>query len=216
MSRHPKEEELLRFRQGSAGSSESVVREHLASCRPCRKKVAEAEGFDEFVRQGLKRQVAPDHLRERIQRGLGRQKLRRPGWGSMSLWSRMALGSAAAVLLAVLGLTSLWIWSDPSGSARPTGFDLQVAAAQILRGQLVCFGCARKGVDTQHQQNCQGDGGLHVTGLETPDGNLWRFVESDAIHPFLADPMLLGQWIEVSAHPYPAIGYLQIAAARQL
>jgi len=41
-------------------------------------------------------------------------------------------------------------------------------------------------------------------------------VEGEAIHPFLADPMLRGQWVEVSARSYPAIGYLQIAAAHQL
>jgi hypothetical protein len=120
------------------------------------------------------------------------------------------------VLLAVLGLTSLWIWSAPSGPGGPGRFDLQVAATQILRGQLVCFGCAREEVETAHQQHCQGDCGLHVTGLRTPDGNLWRFVEGEAIHPFLADPMLRGQWVEVSARSYPAIGYLQIAAAHQL
>jgi hypothetical protein len=215
MSRHPQEEELLRFRQGLAGPGEAVTRAHLASCRPCRVKLAEAEGFDEFVRQGLKRQVVPDHLLERIQRGLGRQKLR-AGWGLTSPWRRMALGSAAAVLLAVLGLASLWAWSDLPRQGQGTGFDLQAAATQILRGQLVCFGCARHEADTADQQQCPGDGELHVTGLQTPDGNLWRFVESDAIHPFLADSMLRGQWVEVSAHPYPAIGYLQIAAARQL
>ncbi len=215
MNRHPKEEELLHFRQGSAGSGEAAIREHLASCRSCRARVAEDEGFDEFVRQGLKHQAAPDHLVERIERGLGRQNLR-SGWGLTSPWSRMAMGSAAAVLLAALGLTTLWLWSDSPGLGRPEGFDLQVAATQILRGQLVCFGCARKEADLEHQQHCPGDGGLHVTGLQTPDGNLWRFVESEAIHPFLADPMLRGRWLEVSAQPSPAIGYLQIAAARQL
>lgn len=213
MSWHPTEEELLRFRQGSSGSSEKVLRDHLAGCRSCRENLAEAAGFDEFIRQGLKREAAPEHLLERIQQGLDNQKIRPVG---TSPWRRMALSSAAAALLAVLGLTSLWIWAD---SVRPeglTGFSSQIAETQVLRGQLVCFGCARDGFDMEHQQHCQVNRDLHRTGLKTPDGNLWRFVEGEAIHPFLDDPLLRGRWLEVSAQPYPAIGYLQISAARQI
>lgn len=215
MSWHPSEEELLSFRQDSAASSQAVIRVHLAACRLCRKNLAEADRFDAYVRQGLGRNAAPGHLLERIQRGLGHPQIK-PGWGSMTPWSRLALGSAAALILAVLGLTSPWIWSDPSGPGSLAGFNLQVDATQVLRGQLVCFGCARGGGDTEQQQHCRGDGDLHVTGLQTPDGNLWRFVEGDTIRSFMADPVLRGQWIEVSARSYPAIGYLQIAAARRL
>jgi len=215
MIQHPTEKELLRFRQGGAGAGEAAIREHLGSCHCCRNALLAAARFDDVVRQGLKREAAPDHLMARIQQGLA-QSAARPAAAARSLLRPLALGAAAALLLAAVGLTSLWLWTSQAAPAAAPGDGRGVAAVQVLRGQLVCFGCARRGADMEHQRLCAGDGDLHVTGLRTPDGNTWRFVEGKVIHPFLADPSLRGQWIEVSASPYPAIGYLQIAAARQL
>ena len=67
-----------------------------------------------------------------------------------------------------------------------------------------------------HQRACAGDGDLHVTGLQTPDGNLWRFMDGDPIRQYLHETQLRGTWLQVKARPYPAIGYLQIAAVQRL
>ena len=215
MSRHPGEEELLRFRQSGSTSGEVALREHLDACGQCREILLAADRFDDGIRQGLRRVAAPDRLLVRIQKGLDDAPVNSTGTLA-PLWGRLALGTAAALLLVTFGWTSLWLWSETAAPGEPLADGLRVATEQVLRGQLVCFGCARQGADMEHQQLCRGDGDLHVTGMQTPDGNTWRFMEGEVIHPFLGDPLLRGQWVEVSANPYPAIGYLKIAAARRL
>jgi hypothetical protein len=215
LNSHPTEEELLQYRHGAAGDASSAIRLHLEACAGCRRGLSAARRFDQRIRRGLKQEVAPEHLKMRIARSLAeesqdQQERRR------HLTRRLALGAAAAVFMVTAGLTGAWLLL---GSALTPALDSTALLSQDhqpMRGQLVCFGCARAHADIQHQQHCPPDGVEHVTGLRTPDGNLWRFVDGPAIRAFMADTAMRGSWLELNAMPYPGIGYLQIANARQL
>ena len=215
MNSHPSEEKLLQYRHGAAGDATSSIRLHLEECAGCRSSLSAASRFDQRIRHGLKRQAAPEHHKKRIARSLAEesqdQQARR-----RHLTRRLALGAAAAVLTVTVGLAGAW---SLLGTALAPALDSTALLSQEhqpMRGQLVCFGCARSQADMQHQQDCPPDGIEHVTGLRTPDGNLWRFVDGPAIRAFMEDTEMRGSWLELDAMPYPGIGYLQIAVARQL
>jgi hypothetical protein len=212
---HPSDQDLLLYRQQAGGPRSAGIQEHLAGCPACRTRLQVEEQFDLGVSRRLPREEAPAALLARIRSGLGREVAAQEA-GRSRLWQRLATGAVAASLVAGLGLLIMWNSSSHALPGLDTGQALSESANRPIRGQLVCVGCARAGADMGHQRACLGDGDLHVTGLRTPDGNLWRFMAGEPIHEYLEDRQLRGTWLEVSARPYPAIGYLQVAAVQRL
>ena len=212
---HPSDQDLLLYRQQDGGPRSAGIQEHLAGCPACRTRLQAEEQFDLGVSRRLPREDAPAALLARIRTGLDREVTAQEA-GRSRLWQRLATGAVAASLITGLGLLAMWNSSSQALSGLDTGQALSESAHRPIRGQLVCVGCARAGVDMDHQRACLGDGDLHVTGLRTPDGNLWRFMAGEPIHEYLENRQLRGTWLEVSARPYPAIGYLQVAAVQRL
>jgi hypothetical protein len=215
MKEHPTDQDLLLFRQGDDAGAASGVGEHLEGCPACRARLQAEKNFDLGLTRRLSREQAPQALLKVIQAGIGRESAQRQALRSRR-WGRLVTGALAATVLAGLGLMAVW---NSSSQALPGSGDeaaLADSPTRSIRGQLVCVGCARAGADMAHQRACAGDGDLHVTGLQTPDGNLWRFMEGDPIRQYLHETQLRGTWLQVEARPYPAIGYLQIAAVQRL
>jgi hypothetical protein len=123
--------------------------------------------------------------------------------------------AAAALVAAALGLVVFMQAGPPAGGDGVR--DASPSASRLVRGRLVCIGCARHGVPAERHAACARDGDSdHVTGLRTPDGNLWRFAEAPRDEPLFADRRMRGVWVEVEARPYPGIGYLRVRAIRRL
>lgn len=203
------------YRQLESGPRSADIKEHLSGCPACRSRLQAEEQFDLGVSRSLVREEAPPALLGAIRAGLDREVASREASRSR-LWTRLATGALAAVLVAGLGLMVMWNGSSQALTGLGAGRSLTEDSHRPIRGQLVCVGCARSGADMAHQRACLGDGDLHVTGLQTPDGNLWRFMAGEPIHEYLEDRQLRGIWLEVDARPYPAIGYLQIATVQRL
>jgi len=215
MNQHLTDQDLLQYRQRAPGSGMTAVAEHLAGCQSCRSRLENEEKFDLGLTRRLTREQAPPALLLEIQAGLGRESARQQTV-RFRQWRRLATGALAATVIAILGLMAVW---NPSSQELPGvagDVVLTESDTRSIRGQLVCVGCARGGADMKHQRACRGGGDLHVTGLRTSDGNLWRFMDGEPIREYLHQPQLRGAWLQIQARPFPDIGYLQIAAVQRL
>jgi hypothetical protein len=215
MMNHPSDKDILLFRQKDSGRESTEIRAHLDSCKDCSARLAAEERFDREVSERLPREPAPPALLTLIQAGIGRETAEQEASRSR-LWSRVATGALAAILVAGMAIVVLWDGSAQAVPGASQGENLAAEETRSIRGQLVCVGCSRAGLDIAHQRTCRGDGEQHVTGMRTPDGNLWRFMDGELIREYINEPQLRGVWLQVDARPYPAIGYLQIAAVARL
>ncbi|MFQ5768270.1 MAG: hypothetical protein ACE5ID_09850 [Acidobacteriota bacterium] len=216
MEDHPQRTEIVEYMMGvmAAGPRRSL-RRHFRHCQSCRRRLDAESALDERLRRGLSAIKAPARLLERIGADLeaqvGEEKRKRQA--SRRTWLPLtASGLAAALLLFFLvaapgGMGLPWAPGLGWGSGASAGFHTH-------KGSLVCLGCARLHRDLAQQERCPLKDSFHATGFRSDDGQLWRFAQNSISESLMEDPGLGGRHVKLQARAYPAIQYLQVAAAQ--
>ncbi|MFQ5670830.1 MAG: anti-sigma factor family protein [Acidobacteriota bacterium] len=217
MSLHLGPERLLAYlgKQLSEAEKQQIER-HLDVCRDCQRQVEAEKGFDEMLRTGVGYQPAPAALLTRIHTGLEALVQEEEALQPIrNTWFSLAASALAASLILALFLQPAAGRGHLSEGLVAAGAVLP--ASRIVRGHLVCLGCARDHLDQAYHRFCLGTAGRgHITGLQTSDGHLWRFVEDATGDSLMEDKNLRGRTVELEARPFDEIGYLQVAAIHRL
>ncbi|MFQ5876269.1 MAG: anti-sigma factor [Acidobacteriota bacterium] len=168
----------------------------------------ESGGLDALLRSLLGRVSAPPGLRQRILAALDREE-RRSSRGAARRW-RFPLVRHPALLTA-LAASILMVLVVPPITLRlyaprsPAAGDVQMVH---LEGRVVCYDCALHGIPIEAQIACRAHG--HASGIQTADGQIWRFALNRSDAGALLDPGLRGRRIAVEGRLYRAIGYLDV------
>src|SRR6266849_8102176 len=187
--------------------SENAIAEteaHLSECVACRRAVEQLELLRTTVRQVVGGQKLPAGLSERVQ-SKSRPPLaaRHPGW--VAAFATIVLVAALMFSPAVRGVVAGQLDNIAMHLDRPHTVDLQ--------GKLVCRD------DQLHAQYgvhamCKIKG--HHGTLETSDGRLWTFIETDKSEELIHNSALLGKTVRVHAQIFRQAGALDVESYQVL